>query len=89
MLTTIRASVVDRTGQVSSKRIAMLSATFALAVATIILACAAFAGHDVAGALAAVAAPLALLGGASYVGGKHVELGAYSGKNKGEADGSS
>jgi len=58
---------------VSSKRVAMLTATFALAFATVGLSFAACLGYDVAGALSAVAIPLAGLGGYSYVNGKATE----------------
>ena len=63
----------NTTGGYSSKRIAMLMATFALAVSTILLSIAAMYGRDVAMALGAVSVPLAGLGGYSYVGGKTAE----------------
>lgn len=70
----LRESISDgRSGRASSKRIAMLIATLALAAAVLILAAAGFIGRDVAMALGSVAAPLAVLGGASYVGGKYAE----------------
>lgn len=59
--------------RVSSKRVAMLMATFSLSAAEIILAIAALYGRNVDMALAAVSVPLAGLGGYSYVGGKAVE----------------
>ena len=59
--------------RISSKRVAMLMATFSLSVAEIILAVAALYGRNVDMALAAVSVPLAGLGGYSYVGGKAVE----------------
>ena len=60
-------------GCVSSKRVAMLTATFSLALATVGLSIAACLGYEVAAALSAVAIPLAGLGGWSYVGGKTAE----------------
>jgi hypothetical protein len=51
----------------------MLLATFALALAVDLLAVAAMYGREVAAAIAAVAVPLAGLGGYSYVGGKTAE----------------
>lgn len=70
----LREAITDGTNrQVSSKRIAMLLATFALALAVDLLAVAAMYGREVAAAIAAVAVPLAGLGGYSYVGGKTAE----------------
>lgn len=70
----LRESVVDsRTGKVSSKRVAALMAALSMSFATVILSVAAVVGQDVANALFAVTGPLALLGGANYVGGKFVE----------------
>ena len=61
------------TGNPSVKRVSLIIATSALAAGTIILCMAAYAGHDVALALAAVTGPFAGLGGYSYVGGKKAE----------------
>lgn len=70
----LREAVSDgRTGKASSKRLAMLIACAALALAVIILAVAAYFGRDVAVALGSVAVPLAGIGGFSYVGGKGAE----------------
>ncbi|MCG2585524.1 hypothetical protein [Massilia sp. TS11] len=70
----LRESISDgRTGRASSKRVAMLLATLALALAVVILAAAAVFGRDVAAAIAAVAVPLAGIGGGAYVGGKSAE----------------
>ena len=67
-------AVADSTNnRVSSKRIGLLTATFALALSVLILSIAACLGQDVAMALGAVAVPLAGLNGFSYVGGKTVE----------------
>lgn len=60
----------------SSKRICMLVACFALALATVALAGAACLGYDTASALTAVSIPLAGLGGYSYTNGKKNELNA-------------
>jgi hypothetical protein len=61
-------------GDVSAKRVCMLVATLALAISVIITSIAGIvSGKDVAGALTALAWPLAALGGAAYVGGKAVE----------------
>ncbi len=73
LLDAITDSVTNR---VSSKRVAMLVATVALAFAVVVLAVAGFVGRDVAAALTAVAVPLAGLGGYSYVNGKAAELAA-------------
>lgn len=64
----------SKTGQASSKRIAMLSGAISMSAAVIVLSAAAWFGYDVAAALWAVTVPLAGLGGASYVGGKAVEM---------------
>ena len=56
----------NTTGQASSKRVALLMATCALSVATVLLSIAAVMGYSVAGELGAVAFPLAGLGGWSY-----------------------
>ena len=70
----LRESISDgKTGQASSKRIAMLSGAISMSVAVIVLSAAAWFGYDVAAALWAVTVPLAGLGGASYVGGKIAE----------------
>ena len=58
--------------QLSSKRLAMLIATFALALSVVILSVAALFGYEVALALGAVSVPLAGLGGYSYVEGSKV-----------------
>lgn len=74
-LITWLARIVENgsTGNPSVKRVSLILATSALAAGTIILCMAAYAGHDVALALAAVTGPLAGLGGYSYVGGKKAE----------------
>jgi len=73
-MTWLREAATDRYHNcISSKRVALLSATFALAFSVIALSIAACLGHSVAGALGAVAIPLAGLGGWSYVGGKGAE----------------
>lgn len=70
----LREAINDsKTGQASSKRIIALIAALSMSFATVILSVAAVAGQDVANALFAVTGPLALLGGANYVGGKLVE----------------
>lgn len=70
----LREAISDsKSGTASAKRLAMLLATVALAIATVVLAAAALLGHDVAVALGAVTVPLAGLGGYSYVGGKYAE----------------
>lgn len=70
----LREAISDgKSGTASAKRLAMLVATFALAIAVVVLAAAAYLGHDVALALGAVTVPLAGLGGYSYVGGKYAE----------------
>jgi len=61
------------TGNPSVKRVSLVIAVCALAAGTIILCAAAYQGHEVALALAAVTGPLAGLGGYSYVGGKKAE----------------
>lgn len=72
----LRESISDgKTGQASSKRIAMLSGAISMSVAVIVLSVAAWFGYDVAAALWAVTAPLAGLGGYSYVNGKIAEKG--------------
>lgn len=58
--------------QLSSKRLAMLIATFSLALSVVILSVAALFGYEVALALGAVSVPLAGLGGYSYVEGSKV-----------------
>ena len=62
-----------KTGQASSKRIAMLSGAISMSIAVIVLSVAAWFGYDVAAALWAVTVPLAGLGGYSYVNGKIAE----------------
>ena len=70
----LRESINDgKTGQASSKRIAMLSGAISMSVAVIVLSAAAWFGYDVAAALWAVTVPLAGLGGYSYVNGKIAE----------------
>jgi hypothetical protein len=69
----IEAATDSTTKAVSSKRVAMLTATFSLALSTIALSIAAVMGREVAAALAAVSVPLAGLGGYSYVGAKSIE----------------
>jgi len=77
----IREAINDsRTGQASSKRIAMLAGAGSMSLAVIILSAASLFGYDVAAALWAVTIPLAGLGGYSYVNGKLAE-----GKNAGPA----
>ncbi len=70
----LREAVTDRYHNcVSSKRVTLLLATFALALSVVLLSVAACLGRDVGVALGAVAVPLAGLGGWSYVGGKGAE----------------
>jgi hypothetical protein len=70
----LREAVTDRYHNcVSSKRVTLLVATFALALSVIMLSIAACMGHEVGVALGSVAVPLAGLGGWSYVGGKGAE----------------
>lgn len=70
----LREAISDSANnRASAKRLAMLIATIALAVAVVMLALAAIYGRDVAMALGAVSVPLAGLGGYSYVGGKNAE----------------
>lgn len=70
----LREAISDSSnGNASAKRVAMLSAVFALSIAVVVLAAAAFNGRDVALALGTVTVPLAGLGGYSYVGGKIAE----------------
>lgn len=72
----LREAISDSaSGRASSKRVAMLVAVFALAIAVVVLAAAAYDGRDVALALGTVTVPLAGLGGYSYVGGKLAENG--------------
>ena len=72
----LREAINDgKTGQASSKRIAMLSGAISMSVAVIVLSAAAWFGYDVAAALWAVTVPLAGLGGYSYVNGKIAEKG--------------
>lgn len=73
-MTWLREAINDsKTGQASSKRIIALVAALSMSFATVILAIAAVFGQDVANALFAVTGPLALLGGANYVGGQFAE----------------
>ena len=70
----LREAISDNsTGRASSKRVGMLIATTSMAIAEVILACAAMYGRQVDMALAAVSVPLAGLGGYSYVNGKAAE----------------
>lgn len=70
----LREAISDGTsGRASAKRLAMLIATLALALAVVILSVAGFIGRDIAVALGAVAVPLAGLGGYGYVNGKSAE----------------
>ena len=70
----LREAINDsKTGQASSKRIAMLSGAISMSIAVIVLSVAAWFGYDVAAALWAVTVPLAGLGGYSYVNGKIAE----------------
>ena len=65
-----------KTGSTSTKRIVMLMAGGAMSVSVVVLAFAAWFGHDVALSLGAVSAPLAGMSGYGYVNGKQVEKGA-------------
>lgn len=69
----LHEAVSDISGRVSSKRVGLLVATCALALAVILLAVAHILGHDAALALGAVAVPLAGLNGYSYVRGIHAD----------------
>lgn len=60
----------SKSGRVSSKRLGLLIATFAMSVSVLILATATLYGHDTSVALGAVCAPLAAMNGYSYVAGK-------------------
>lgn len=62
-----------KSGNPSAKRASLIIATLCLGAGTIILCIAAYRGHDVALALAAVTGPLAGLSGYGYVQGKKVE----------------
>lgn len=64
----------NRTGLVSSKRVAMLMGTTSMSISVIVLSCAALLGHQVGVEMAAVCAPLAGLCGYSYVNGKVNEV---------------
>lgn len=71
----LREAINDSaTGKASSKRIAMLAGAVSMSLAVVVLSAASLFGYDVAAALWAVTVPLAGLGGASYVGGKAVEM---------------
>jgi hypothetical protein len=65
----ISETVSSPRGELSSKRVAMLIAAVSLAIACVILACAALFGHDVGVAITGVSASLAGLGGGAYIGG--------------------
>ena len=70
----LRESISDgKTGQASSKRIAMLAGAASMSLAVVVLSAASLFGYDVAAALWAVTVPLAGLGGYSYVNGKIAE----------------
>ena len=72
----LREAINDgKTGQASSKRIAMLAGAASMSVAVLVLSAASLFSYDVAAALWAVTAPLAGLGGYSYVNGKIAEKG--------------
>lgn len=62
-----------KTGSTSTKRIVMLMAGGAMSVSVVVLAFAAWFGHDVALSLGAVSAPLAGMSGYGYVNGKQAE----------------
>lgn len=64
----------SKTGTASTKRIVLFLAGLALAIATIILALAAYHGRDVVGELWAVASTLSVVATGSYVGGKALEI---------------
>ena len=73
----LREAISDgKTGQASSKRIAMLAGAVSMSLAVVVLSAASLFGYDVAAALWAVTVPLAGLGGYSYVNGKIAEKGA-------------
>jgi len=72
-MTWLREAISEKTGQASSKRIALLSGAASMSLAVLVLSSAALFGYDVAGALWAVTIPLAGLGGYSYVNGKMAE----------------
>lgn len=75
----LREAISDSTTRLaSSKRLAMLIATTALAISVVGLTVAAILGHPVATELVAVSVPLAGLGGYSYVNGKQAERGSQS-----------
>lgn len=65
----VRETIAGSNGIASSKRVALLMATFSLSVATVLLSVAALMGYSVAAELGAVSLPLAGLGGYSYVNG--------------------
>lgn len=70
----LREAISDgKTGQASSKRIAMLAGAGSMSLAVLVLSAASLFGFDVAAALWAVTVPLAGLGGYSYVNGKIAE----------------
>ena len=70
----LRDAILDgKTGSTSSKRIALLTAVTSMSIAVVVLACAAWFGHDVALSLGAVSTPLAGLAGYGYVNGKQAE----------------
>ena len=70
----LRDAILDgKTGSTSSKRIVLIMAAAAMSLAVVVLAFAAWFGHDVALSLGAVSTPLAGLGGYSYVNGKIAE----------------
>ncbi len=63
----------EKSERASSKRVGLLTATFALSLAVVMLSIAQILGHDAALALGAVAVPLAGLNGYSYVRGIHAD----------------
>lgn len=69
----LHQTVCDTSGQPSVKRVGLLVATTAMAVAVIVLAVSHLLGHDAAAALGAVCVPLAGMNGYSYVGGLQQE----------------
>lgn len=70
----LREAISDgASGRASAKRVVMILAAFALALAVVILSVAAYLGREVAAALATVTVPLAGLGGYGYVNGKVAE----------------
>lgn len=84
-MTLLREMLTDGwSGRGSSKRAALLIATLALSAALLLLALAAYVGRVVDVAIGSVAAALAGLGGAAYVGGKSTENRAADGAHSEE-----